>query len=48
MVIKIALDASPRTQWISSLMGSSMAPEKGPDQAPTPDDGQAVTTSGGG
>ena len=28
MVIKIALDASPRTQWISLLMGSSMAPEE--------------------
>ena len=28
MVIKIALDASPRTRWISLLLGSSTAPEE--------------------
>lgn len=36
MVIKIALDASPRTRWISLLMGSSSVPEEGSGQAAAP------------
>lgn len=46
MVIKIALDANPRTRWISLLMGSTMVTEEDPDRSPTPDDGQAAATSG--